>query len=93
MEGVSNYKLKDSKRGIRVRLKTITDKILCAKCGESLILCNFQDGEQVIMVKTSIHIIDLRKQELSLKCGKCHNFNTILLLDINEGKREFCLVI
>ena len=89
----TNYKLQDSDRGIRIRLEDVTSRISCAKCNQNLILCNFQDDEMIIMIKTFIHIIDLSKQELSLKCGKCHNFNTILIQDIKKGKREFKLII
>lgn len=93
MESEINYKIKDSKQGSLARLSEITDRISCSKCKQNLILCNFQEDQKIILIKALVHIFDIEKNELLLKCGKCHNFNSILLEDIKAGKKVFKLII
>lgn len=88
-----NYKIKDSKQGSLARLSEITNRISCTKCKQNLILCNFQENQKIILIKALVHIFDIERQELLLKCGKCHNFNSILLKDIKSGKMVFKLII
>jgi len=85
-----NFKITESDQGGFVRLRDISHKIVCANCGHYLILCS---SDKAALIKTHALLFDLEKQEFILKCGKCLQFNTILISELRNSKSVAKLII
>lgn len=70
-------------------LSRVSNFITCEVCGQNLAINN----RGTILVKSFASLLDLRKREVMLKCGKCKSFNTIKLEDTNKRDAKCLLVV
>lgn len=73
-----------------IRLTAVNERIVCGLCGHVIALSN----NGILLIKSFVTLLDIQEKAITLKCGKCKKFNTIILDNRNaEGKRTCLLVV
>ena len=79
------YKIEDG----NIILNRVSNFIICEICGQNLAVNN----KGTLLIKTFASMLDMRKREIVLKCGKCKTFNTIKMEDINKRGTKCLLIV
>lgn len=79
------YKIEDG----NIILSRVSNFITCEICGQNLAVNN----KGILLIKTFASMLDIKKKEITLKCGKCKSFNTIKLEDINKHNTKCLLIV
>ncbi len=72
-----------------IMLTKVSNFITCEVCGQNLAVNN----RGAVLVKTFASLLDMHKREITLKCGKCKNLNTIKLKDLNKRYAKCLLTV
>lgn len=70
-----------------VWLTDISSCIVCSVCSRNLALNN----HGTLLIKSFVTLFDTNNKLLTLKCGHCKHYNTIVL-GKNNNKNEHCLL-
>ena len=79
------FKIEDG----NIILNKVSNFITCEICGQNLAVNN----KGTILIKTFASLLDMRKREITFKCGKCKSFNTIKLDDANKRGAKCLLIV